>query len=331
MQLLYYCTQKHFDQPILPKSAALKMWNIKGIIINIKTRMARYSIKDLEELSGIKAHTIRIWEKRYGIIMPERTDTNIRLYSDEDLKKLLNISILNRYGLKISHLAKLSPGDLKEKVIHISRDTSDAGVQIENLIISMLELDEWKFDKILSGSIIKMGFEETLVMIMHPFFEKIGLLWQTGSINPAQEHFVSNLLRQKLIVAIDGQEPVAREAHDTFILFLHENELHELGLLFYSYLLKKKGIKVIYLGQAVPFEDLEKITRIQNAGYFLTSFTTGIKEQFLRIYLEKMAVTFPQQTVFYTGYQTGKLNGDLPGNLVKIESVQHFQKIIDSI
>ncbi|MFP4366063.1 MAG: MerR family transcriptional regulator [Bacteroidales bacterium] len=293
--------------------------------------MARYSIKDLEELSGIKAHTIRIWEKRYGIIMPERTDTNIRLYSDEDLKKLLNVSILNRYGLKISHLAKLSQDDLKEKVIHISRDTSDASVQIENLIISMLELDEWKFDKILSGSIIRMGFEDTLVKVMHPFFEKIGLLWQTGSINPAQEHFVSNLLRQKLIVAIDGQEPVTREDQDTFILFLHENELHELGLLFYSYLLKKKGMKVIYLGQAVPFEDLKKITHIQNARYFLTSFTTGIKEQALRTYLEKMAVTFPEQTIFFTGYQVGKLNGDLHGNLVKIDSVQHFQEIIDTL
>jgi MerR family transcriptional regulator, light-induced transcriptional regulator len=219
--------------------------------------MASYSIKDLEDLSGIKAHTIRIWEKRYGIVVPERTTTNIRLYSDDDLKKLLNISILNRNGLKISYLSKLTNNELKEKVIHISRETSDAGTQIENLIISMLELDEWKFDKILSDSIIRIGFEEAMVQVMHPFFEKIGLLWQTGSINPAQEHFVSNLMRQKLIVAIDGQAPARLENRPTFILFLHENELHELGLLFYSYLLKKKGVNVIYLGQAVPFDDLK--------------------------------------------------------------------------
>lgn len=293
--------------------------------------MASYSIKDLEELSGIKAHTIRIWEKRYGVVVPERTNTNIRLYSDEDLKKLLNISILNKHGLKISHLSRLSQDDLKEKVIHISRETINTGIQIENLIISMLDLDEWKFDKILSDSIIKIGFEETLVSLMHPFFEKIGLLWQTGSINPAQEHFVSNLMRQKLIVAIDGQAPVQRDNQVNFILFLHENELHELGLLFYSYLLKKHGIKVIYLGQAVPFQDLKKIINIQKADYFLTSFTTGITEKDLKSYLIRMSDTFPEQTIYYTGYQISKINGSLPGNLIKIESVKHFQDIIKTL
>jgi len=293
--------------------------------------MASYSIKDLEELSGIKAHTIRIWEKRYAIVNPERTETNIRLYSDEDLKKLLNISILNRHGLKISRLSKLSPGELREKVIHISRESSDTATQIENLVLSMLELDEWKFDKILSDSIMKIGFEDTLVQIMHPFFEKIGLLWQTGSINPAQEHFVSNLLRQKLIVAIDGQAPVTNPAAPVFILFLHEKELHELGLLFYSYLLKKNEIKVIYLGQAVPFDDLKVITRIQNAQYFLTSFTTGISEKDLKEYLIKMSGSFKDQKIFFTGYQVEKVNGDLPGNLVRVTTVKHFREIISTI
>jgi MerR family transcriptional regulator, light-induced transcriptional regulator len=293
--------------------------------------MASYSIKDLEELSGIKAHTIRIWEKRYGIVVPERTTTNIRLYSDEDLKKLLNLSILNRYGLKISQLAKLSQGELKEKVIHITQETSDAKIQIENLIVAMLELDEWKFDKILSNSIIKIGFEETLTRIIYPFFEKIGLLWQTGSINPAQEHFVSNLLRQKLIVAIDGQEPADRN-RITFILFLHENELHELGLLFYSYLLKKQGIRVIYLGQAVPFNDLEKIAGIQQTHYFLTSFTTGISEKALKEYLGNLAGTFPDQVIIYTGYQTRGINlTESHPNLVKLESIEHFQELLADI
>ncbi len=293
--------------------------------------MTTYSIKDLEELSGIKAHTIRIWEKRYGIVIPARTDTNIRLYSDEDLKKLLNISILNRHGLKISHLAKMATDELKEKVIHVTRETSDTGIKIENLIISMLELDEWKFNKILNDSIIKIGFEETLVQMMHPFFEKIGLLWQTGAINPAQEHFVANLLRQKLIVAIDGQAPVTRENPVSFILFLHENELHELGLLFYSYLLKKSGMNVIYLGQAVPFEDLEKITKIRKSEYFLTSFTTGMTEEQLVKYLKNLSVSFPDKTIFYTGLQITKINGSLPGNLVKVESVNHFRSILKSI
>lgn len=293
--------------------------------------MANYSIKDLEELSGIKAHTIRIWEKRYGIIIPERTTTNIRLYNGEDLKKLLNVSILNRYGLKISHLSKLSQSELKEKVTHISQETTDTDIQLENLIISMLELDEWKFEKIFSNYIIKIGFEETLVRVIHPFFKKIGLLWQTGSISPAQEHFVSNLLRQKLIVAIDGQEPVARDNRYTFILFLPENELHELGLLFYAYILKKNGFHVVYLGQAVPFEDLEKIMEIRKAQYFLTSFTTGIAEKTLKKYLQKMVDNFPGQTIFYTGYQTRNINLDIPGRIVKLESITQFQEILKNI
>jgi MerR family transcriptional regulator, light-induced transcriptional regulator len=298
--------------------------------INI-IRMANYSIKDLEELSGIKAHTIRIWEKRYGIIIPQRTNTNIRLYNDEDLKKLLNVSILNRYGLKISHLSRLSQTELKEKVIHVTQETTDTEIQLENLIISMLELDEWKFEKIFSNSIIKIGFEETLVRVIHPFFQRIGLLWQTGSISPAQEHFVSNLLRQKLIVAIDGQEPVSRDKMHTFILFLHENELHELGLLFYAYILKKNGFNVVYLGQAVPFEDLEKIMQIRKAQYFLTSFTTGIPESTLRDYLERMADTFPGQTIFYTGYQTRNINFTISGRIVKLESIAQFQEILKNI
>ncbi len=293
--------------------------------------MASYSIKDLEELSGIKAHTIRIWEKRYGIIVPERTTTNIRLYNDEDLKKLLNVSILNRYGLKISHLAKLSCSDLKEKVIHVSSETSDSEIQIENLMISMLELDEWKFNKILSNSIIKIGFEETVVSIMHPFFEKIGLLWQTGSINPAQEHFVSNLFRQKLIVAIDGQETATTNDTESFILFLHENELHELGLLFYTYLLRKNGFRTIYLGQAVPFDDLRKIVRICNALYMMTSFTTGIAEKSLKDYLNRLARSFPEQTIYYTGFQAQKINEQLAENTTRVGSADHFQKLIKNI
>jgi len=288
--------------------------------------MASYSIRDLERLSGIKAHTIRIWEKRYGIIAPERTSTNIRLYNDEELKKLLNVSILNKKGFKISHLARMDQDELKEKVIHISREAPETGIQIENLIISMLELDEWKLEKILSDSIIRIGFEETMVQLVYPLFEKIGFLWQTGSIIPAHEHFVSNLLRQKLIVAINGQAPPARHDAARFILFLHENELHELGLLFYSYLLKKNGFKVIYLGQAVPFDNLLTISGITRPQYFLTSFTTGISEKTLTDFLEKMARTFPDQTIFLTGIQITGYKGSLPDNLVKITSIRQFQE-----
>jgi len=166
--------------------------------------LTRYSIRDLEQLTGIKAHTLRIWEKRYGVVIPKRTPTNIRYYTDEDLKKLLNISILNRHGFKISNIANLENEDLGKKIISITNKSFDSDSNIENLIISMIELDEGKFEKILTTLIINLGFEDAFIKVLMPFFEKIGVLWQIGTINPAQEHFITNLIRQKIIVAIDG-------------------------------------------------------------------------------------------------------------------------------
>lgn len=290
--------------------------------------MGKYSIKDLEELSGIKAHTIRIWEKRYNLIEPERTSTNIRYYSDEDLKKLLNVSMLNRHGLKISRLADMSREQIAEMVVNLSKESSDVETQVENMIVSMLDLDEAKFERILSNSILKTGFEETLIKIIYPFFERIGLLWLIGTINAAQEHFISNLMRQKLIAAIDGQLPGKNENPKTFMLFLHEAELHELGLLFYNYLLRKHGHRVIYLGQAVPFNDLIQIAEIQKIDVLLTSFTTGIGETELESYLTKLKENFPSKTIYFTGYQTNRTFKSLPSNFVHIQSAGHFQKIL---
>jgi len=184
--------------------------------------MATYSIRDLEKISGIKAHTIRIWEKRYEIIQPSRTPTNIRFYSDNDLRKLLNISFLSRNGLKISKIANLGNDEIGEKVLLFTQKANHTENTIESLIISMIELDENKFERILSNIIIKLGFEETFTNILHPFFEKIGILWQAGTIIPAHEHFISGLVRQKLIVAIDGlrDKPIIKNSQ--FLLFLPE-------------------------------------------------------------------------------------------------------------
>jgi len=225
--------------------------------------MANYSIRDLEKLSGIKAHTIRIWEKRYQLIQPRRTSTNIRYYSDNELKKLLNISILHRHGYRISKIAQLDNDEIHERIREITNEGCDFISQVENLVIAMIELDENKFEKILSKSIIRIGFEETIIKLVYPLFEKIGILWVTGTINPAQEHFMSNLIRQKLVSAIDGQISSDSSASKKFILFLPEGELHELGLLFYSFMLKKSGHQVIYLGQSVPFHDLIEINEIK--------------------------------------------------------------------
>ena len=168
--------------------------------------MIRYSIKDLEKITGIKAHTIRIWEKRYGIVEPSRTQTNIRYYSDEDLRHLMNVAILNKYGYKISNIQGMTSEEIKKSVLELTYQYLDNDHLVDNLVMAMIELDEQRFDKIISSSIIKQGFDFTFENLLARFLEKIGILWQTGAVNPAQEHFISQLIRQKLILAIDGQQ-----------------------------------------------------------------------------------------------------------------------------
>src|SRR6478609_420687 len=166
--------------------------------------MGKYSIKELERLSGIKAHTIRIWEKRYHVIEPERTATNIRFYSDEDLKKIINVSLLNSHGHKISKIASLSNDQISAQINALSESKTQVDIPIDQLVVSMLDLDEEQFEKVLAQHILNHGFEKTITGIVYPFLEKIGVLWQTGSITPAHEHFISNLIRQKLITSIAG-------------------------------------------------------------------------------------------------------------------------------
>ena len=284
--------------------------------------MANYSIKDLERLSGIKAHTIRIWEKRYGLLKPSRTDTNIRHYSDDDLKRILNVSILNRHGIKISHIASMDESELTEKIVIISRDVSDYESLIENLVVSMVDMDNEKFEKLLSRSIMQIGFEDTILKIVYPFLEKIGILWQTGAINPAQEHFITHLIRQKIIVGIDSVIPANHPSPKHFLLFLPEGELHELGLLFYSYLLQKRGHKVTYLGQWVPMADMASASTVLNADFLLTSIVAVYSGTDLMDYLIKLSVTFRNKTIYVSGYQISQISGTLPDNIIRLNNTQ---------
>lgn len=288
--------------------------------------MARYSIRELEKLSGIKAHTIRIWEKRYEIIKPKRTQTNIRYYSETDLKKLLNIAILNRQGWKISEIAKLNNDALSEKVMKFTYNSKDVESQIEKMVIAMVDLDESKFDQILSNAIMHDGFEQTIIKLIFPFFEKIGLLWQTGSINPAQEHFISNLFRQKLMVAIDNLMIPDKKNAKKFILFLPENEFHELGLLFYNYLIKKAGQSVIYLGSSVPFKDVVETNKMIQADYLFTSITAALTGEKLEQFIRDLAEAFPEQEIFISGMKIFETDMRLPSNMEKISSPMSFNE-----
>jgi DNA-binding transcriptional MerR regulator len=267
--------------------------------------MGKYSIKELEQLSGIKAHTIRIWEKRHKIIEPQRTATNIRFYSDEDLKKIINVSLLNSHGLKISKIADMSFDEINRKILEMSETQSEASLFIDQLVVAMVDMEEDRFEKILSTLAVRFGFERAITEVVYPFLEKIGVLWQTKNINPAQEHFISNLIRQKLIVAIDSL-PMASHSAKRALLFLPENEWHEIGLLFCHYLTRKAGYKTFYLGQNVPHEDLLKIVAIHKPNLLVTYITSspyGGAES----YLNKLQKALPAQLILASGYQTSKI------------------------
>lgn len=282
--------------------------------------MATYTIRDLERLSGIKAHTIRIWEKRYNLIEPERTNTNIRTYCDDELKKILNISILNKAGYKISKIADFSQDEIIENVNKLVENPRDTEIQIENLAIAMIDLDEARFEKILTRSIIQLGFEDMVIKVLYPFFIKIGIMWQTGSINPAHEHFISNLVRQKLLVAIDSQVSSEIENAKTFILFLPEGELHELGLLFYCYIIKKRGHKIIYLGQTVPTDDLVEVAQIRPFDYLMTSFVSAFSKSDIKDYIQRMNNHFKTNTIYISGGSASDFDLKLPENIKLLKS-----------
>jgi DNA-binding transcriptional MerR regulator len=278
--------------------------------------VSTYSIKDLERISGIKAHTIRIWEQRYNIINPNRSDTNIRNYSDEDLKSILNIGILNNSGYKISKIAQMHRDEITASVLEITNNNFDANVQIDNLIIAMAEMDEDRFEKFLSANIIRSGFEKTLIEIVHPFMVKVAVLWITNSINPAQEHFISNLVRQKLIAAIDGVTH-SRDMHNApkCLLYLPENELHEINLLFANLILKKQGFKTIYLGQSVPYADIKMVCDLHKPAYIMTVITCSFADMSVEDYVNQLNSDFPEQKILVSGYQFTNNPIELPANV----------------
>jgi DNA-binding transcriptional MerR regulator len=238
--------------------------------------MSFYQISDLEQLTGIKAHTIRIWEKRYNLIEPHRSETNIRFYDDEQLKKILNVSTLINHGLKISIISKFSLIEIEKEILSIYENqikiTNE--VFVNDLTIAMLELNEINFEKSISNAISKFGIFGAMVNVVYPFLNKVGLLWNVNKTKPFQEHFASNLIKQKLHSLIDNL-PYKKSKH-TYLLFLPENEFHEIGLLFSNYILRAKGIKTIYLGQNVPYQNIETAIHEIKPTHLLTMIVSNL-------------------------------------------------------
>ncbi len=289
--------------------------------------MAQYTIKELEHLSGIKAHTIRIWEQRYNILCPKRTETNIRYYDEADLKSLLNISLLNDRGYKISKIAQMPREQIMEKVQQLCEASCCGSHHIGTLVKAMVDLDEETFERTLSTSVLQVGLKETMSELIYPFLTKIGVLWQTGNITPAHEHFVSNLVRQKIIVAIDGQVVRAQEGAPVYILYLPEGELHELALLYLNYLLRSNNQKVIYMGQNLPFNDLEETYKQVNADYICTVLTSVPERNKVQSYINQLSLSFPDCTIYMYGYQAQNETLTFPDNIKKICTPKEMESI----
>lgn len=286
-----------------------------------------YSIKDLEILSGVKAHTIRIWEKRYKLLSPGRTDTNIRYYSDIDLRRILNVSLLVNNGFKISKVAKMDDEKIKESVIEINKKKSTESDYVDRLILYMLNFDNIGFYNFTNEIIAKMGLEDAVLKVFFALFERIGTFWQVGSIFPAQEHYVTSILRQKLIAETD-KIGVENRNGSTMLFFLPDDEMHEMSLLFYSYLAQKYGYNVIYLGQFVPFEDLEKVQLHVKIDYVFTAFINAFPKEQLESYLVKLKDTFRDQKIFITGWQIKHYNPVLPRTVKIIQDYKDFKRYL---
>lgn len=291
--------------------------------------MGVYKIKDIEILTGIKAHTLRIWEKRYGIPSPTRTETKIRNYSDDDLTELLNVAILNKNGIKISRIAEMNSSE-KCKNVDKLRSSDNEDIFHENLLLSLMELDEHLFLNTLNSLFVKFGVMETYSHHLTQFLERIGILWITGTIQPAQEHFISNLLRQK-VVALTDQLTLPEKNSPKILLFLPENEWHELSLLFYHYELRKRGVHSIYLGQSLPYKSLlDSIERLSPAA-ILTNCITPFEDGFYIELFKKIKKESGDLPVFAGGFQIMSRKGDLKDLVNTLSSKEDFDKLLSVI
>jgi DNA-binding transcriptional MerR regulator len=237
-----------------------------------KLNSMTYSISQVENLSGISAHSLRIWERRYTFLKPLRTSTNIRYYSDDQLKKLLNIGILQKKGHRISSIIQMSDKEVFNLVSQIvSTYDPEYEVQIRALILSMIEMDEDVFSKVFNEQVFRTGFISTITDLIYPFLTLVGGLWINDKSSPAQEHFASNLIRQKLISAIDSV-PSPSKGAPGIIQFLPEGENHEIGLLLSYFIAKDLGYRVYYLGQNVPIKNIPNVVNLVKADLLFTIF-----------------------------------------------------------
>ncbi len=277
--------------------------------------MGHFSISDLEQLSGIKAHTIRMWEQRYGLLNPVRTATNIRMYSDDDLRRLLNVTTLCGRGQRISQVARLTDAEISEAVLACCDDSHDYHRQVNALLAAMLGFDEPRLNQLLSEATARLGFENMMLRVAYPLLQRIGLMWLAGTVDLGQEHMLAHLLRQKLLAATDAL-PIVPATARRWVLFLPADELHELALLFMNYLLRARGQHTLYLGQNLPTVGLANVNVPYQPDALVTVLTTQPERGRVAEYAQELRGLFPEAQLVLYGPLARQEDLELPANCV---------------
>jgi len=265
--------------------------------------MVVYSIKDMESISGVKAHTIRIWEKRYGIIKPRRTESNIRYYTDEDLRHLLNVCILNKKGHRISKIAEMSREEIRQQVNSYSNINIGVDDKVDALMIFILELDSYNFSLILDQNIEQQGLEQTMVELIYPLMDKISMAWLAGSFSGVHESFVTQIIKSKIQACIEAL-PDKVDNSPKYMIYLAEGEKEELSLLYLHYMLKKRECKVINLGLEVSLRDVILGCNTAKPDFVFTIINREVPRQTLQNYIDQIGSNLQNSQLLLTGYQT---------------------------
>lgn len=281
--------------------------------------MYHFTIRDIENLSGIKAHTLRMWEQRYGLCVCKRKESKHRYYDSNDLKHILRISWLYHNGYKVSKIAQLS----EKEIIQLSSGKNqhdEYEVLVNQLMEASLDYEEYRFENVFNGLLKSMGMEKTIEKVVYPFFEKIGLLWMTGHVLPAHEHFCSYLI-QKTVIAATNALPANYGSDNKVVLFTPEREMHELPLLFIQYLMKKKGIKNVLLGKNVSVETIKDYCAHQPASHLYFHLITNLTNYSAEEYIDKLSATFANKKIIASGRAVKEIK-KIPANVKLLYSLQ---------
>lgn len=248
-----------------------------------------FSIKDLENLSGIKAHTIRIWEKRYNILEPMRSETNIRFYDIKNLQKLLSIVLLHNYGYKISKISSLSHEEFNKLANDIISEKSAKNHAISTFKVAMMNFDQTLFFNTYNKLLSEKTFKEVFYSVFIPLMQELGFLWQTDTISPAHEHFITYLIKQKLLINTEKVQTLTPTKDDkVFVLFLPSNEIHELGIMYLNYEILLNGYQTIYLGESIPIDSLLDLKNAFEKITFVSYFTVEPNQEIIEDYIDEM-------------------------------------------